>query len=257
MRHSVENQRAGTIIVHYQLSIIHSHMITYPNIYPGTFLSRSNRFLAHVQIGGREEICHVKNTGRCRELLVPGAAVWCQQHDDPKRKTQWSLITVQKGSRMVNLDSQIPNALACDYVRTGGLGFVPELVQREQTYGNSRFDLYYRCGQRQGFVEVKGVTLEEHGVARFPDAPTQRGRKHLLELQKAAAEGYEAWALFVLAMPDIRRFEPNWSRDPDFAEALCQAAENGVRIQAVECAVTADTIVITKEVPVCLRQEEI
>lgn len=232
-------------------------MITYPNIYPGTFLSRPNRFLAHVQIGGQEEICHVKNTGRCRELLVPGAAVWCQHHDDPKRKTQWSLISVQKDQRMVNLDSQVPNRLALEYVRAGGLGFVPELVKPEQAFGSSRFDLYYEAGPHRGFVEVKGVTLEEHGTARFPDAPTQRGRKHLLELQKAAAEGYEAWVLFVLAMPDIRRFEPNWPRDPDFAEAFCQAADNGVRIRAMECAVTADTIVITKEVPVCLKQEEI
>ena len=162
-------------------------MIKYENMYKGKFLSRPNRFLAHVEIDGEEEICHVKNTGRCRELLQPGATVWCQHHDDPNRKTQWSLITVRKGPRLVNLDSQVPNKLAVQYVRSGGLGFVPDLVKAEKTYGQSRFDLYYEAGEKRGFVEVKGVTLEENGVARFPDAPTQRGRKHLLELQQAAA----------------------------------------------------------------------
>lgn len=199
-------------------------MIRYPNVSQGRFLSRPNRFLAHVEIGGREVVCHVKNTGRCRELLVPGAAVWCQHHDDAKRKTQWSLITVQKGERLVNLDSQVPNKLALAYVGAGGLGFAPDLVRAEKTWGNSRFDLYYEAGKRKGFVEVKGVTLEEKGVARFPDAPTQRGRKHLRELENAAAEGYDAWILFVLTMEGLRRFEPNWPRDPEFAQALCHAA---------------------------------
>ena len=227
-------------------------MIRYPNMEPGTFCARPNRFLAHVVINGKEEIVQVKNTGRCKELLQPGAAVWCQHHDDPARKTRWSLITVRKGERLVNIDSQVPNKLAFDYVKNGGLGFVPDLVKAEQTYGSSRFDLYYECGGRRGFVEVKGVTLEEDGVARFPDAPTERGRKHLQELQQAAADGYEAWALFVLAMPEITRFEPNTPRDPAFAQALREAAQNGVCIRAVECAVTVDSIAVTKEVPVCL-----
>ena len=227
-------------------------MIRYPNMEPGTFRARPNRFLAHVVIDGKEEIAHVKNTGRCRELLQPGAEVWCQHHDDPARKTRWSLITVRKGHRLVNLDSQIPNKLAFDYVKTGGLGFVPELIKAEQTYGSSRFDLYYEHNGKKGFVEVKGVTLEENGIARFPDAPTERGRKHLQELQTAAAAGYEAWVLFVLAMPDMASFEPNESRDPAFAEALRQAAHHGVQIRAVECTVTADTIAITVPVPVQL-----
>ena len=225
-------------------------MIRYPNMVDGRFLSRPNRFLAHVEINGSEEICHVKNTGRCRELLQSGVHVWCQHHDDPNRKTNWSLITVKKGERLVNIDSQIPNKLAFEYVTNGGLGFVPELVKAEQTYSQSRFDLYYEAGEKRGFVEVKGVTLEENGVARFPDAPTERGKKHLLELQQAVTEGYEAWVLFVLAMPDMVRFEPNWPRDPAFSEALCQVAQNGVQIRAVECAVTEDSIAITKEVPV-------
>lgn len=227
-------------------------MIRYEKMKQGVFLSRPNRFVAHVRLDGREEICHVKNTGRCRELLLPGAEVWCQHHDDPGRKTAWSLITVRKGERLVNLDSQVPNKLALDYVKQGGLGFAPQMVKPEQTYGNSRFDLYYEAGERRGFVEVKGVTLEDGGVARFPDAPTQRGRKHLLELQAAVEAGFDAWVLFVIQMADIRRFEPNWPRDPAFAKTLCQAAEHGVRVRAVECAVTADSLEITKEVPVFL-----
>ena len=231
-------------------------MIRYEKMKQGAFLARPNRFVAHVRLDGQEEICHVKNTGRCRELLLPGAEVWCQHHDDPGRKTAWSLITVRKGERLVNLDSQVPNKLALDYVKQGGLGFAPQMVKPEQTYGNSRFDLYYEAGERRGFVEVKGVTLEEGGVARFPDAPTQRGRKHLLELQAAVEAGFDAWVLFVIQMADIRRFEPNWPRDPDFAEALCRAAEHGVQVRAVECIVTEDSLAITKEVPVALKEEK-
>ena len=229
-------------------------MVLYSGVKKGIFLSRPNRFLAHVIIDGKEEICHVKNTGRCRELLQPGVTVWCQHHDDPSRKTAWSLITVQKGERLVNIDSQIPNKLAYNYVNSSNLGFQPYLVKSEKTYGNSRFDLYYEAEDRKGFVEVKGVTLEEDGVARFPDAPTERGRKHLLELQEAVANGYEAWVLFVIQMPDIERFEPNWPRDPEFAETLCQVAQNGVKVRAVECAVTPDGLAITKEIPVLLKK---
>ena len=231
-------------------------MIRYEKMKQGVFLARPNRFVAHVRLDGREEVCHVKNTGRCRELLLPGAEVWCQHHDDPGRKTAWSLITVRKGERLVNLDSQVPNKLALDYVKQGGLGFAPQMVKPEQTYGNSHFDLYYEAGERRGFVEVKGVTLEDGGVARFPDAPTQRGRKHLLELQTAVEAGFDAWVLFVIQMADIRRFEPNWPRDPDFAEALCRAAEHGVQVRAVECFVTEDSLAITKEVPVALKEEK-
>lgn len=226
-------------------------MIEYPNMVQGRFLARPNRFVAHVELNGKTEICHVKNTGRCRELLQPGAAVWCQHHDDPGRKTAWSLITVQKGKRLVNMDSQVPNRAAREYLGRGGLGFVPEFVKPERTFDQSRFDLYYEAGDRKGFVEVKGVTLEEDGVARFPDAPTERGCKHLRELQAAAAQGYEAWVLFVIQMPDIRWFEPNDPRDPAFGEALRQAARNGVQVRAVSCQVTPFTMEIN--VPVEVR----
>ncbi len=226
-------------------------MIEYPNMVQGRFLARPNRFVAHVELNGKTEICHVKNTGRCRELLQPGAAVWCQHHDDPGRKTAWSLITVQKGNRLVNMDSQVPNRAAREYLERGGLGFVPEFVKPERTFDQSRFDLYYEAGDRKGFVEVKGVTLEEDGVARFPDAPTERGCKHLRELQAAAAQGYEAWVLFVIQMPDIRWFGPNDPRDPAFGEALRQAARNGVQVRAVSCQVTPFTMEI--DVPVEVR----
>ena len=227
-------------------------MIEYPNMVQGRFLARPNRFVAHVELNGETEICHVKNTGRCRELLQPSAAVWCQHHDDPGRKTAWSLITVQKGNRLVNMDSQVPNRAAREYLERGGLGFVPEFVKPERTFGQSRFDLYYEAVDRKGFVEVKGVTLEEDGVARFPDAPTERGCKHLRELQAAAAQGYEAWVLFVIQMPDIRRFEPNDPRDPAFGEALRQAARNGVQVRAVSCQVTPSTMEIDAPVEVRL-----
>lgn len=226
-------------------------MITYPNMHKGIFHARPNRFIAHVEIDGREEICHVKNTGRCKELLVPGATVYCQRHDDPARKTKWSLIAVEKGERLINMDSQIPNKLAFDYVNQGGLGFLPDLVKAEKTYGDSRFDLYYEAGDQKGFVEVKGVTLEQDGIARFPDAPTQRGKKHLLELEKAAREGYDAWVLFVIQMSDIRYFEPNRATDPDFSETLRQVLQNGVQALAVTCAVTPDTLQTLNLIPVC------
>lgn len=227
-------------------------MIVYSNMVQGRFLARPNRFVAYVELAGQTELCHVKNTGRCRELLLPGAPVWCQHHEDPGRKTAWSLITVQKGKQLVNLDSQAPNWVAREYLEQGGLGLTPDLVWPERVFGQSRFDLYYEAGDRKGFVEVKGVTLEENGVARFPDAPTERGRKHLRELQAAAAQGYEAWALFVIQMSGILWFEPNDPQDPAFGAALRQAAQNGVQVRAVSCHVTPSTLKITAPVEVRL-----
>lgn len=229
-------------------------MIEYPNMVQGCFLARPNRFVAHVEINGKTEVCHVKNTGRCRELLRPGTAVWCQHHDDPSRKTAWSLITVQKRERLVNMDSQVPNRAAREYLERGGLGFAPDMVKPERAFGQSRFDLYYEAGERRGFVEVKGVTLEEDGVARFPDAPTERGCKHLRELQAAAAQGYEAWVLFVIQMSGICWFEPNDFRDPAFGAALREAAQNGVQVRAVSCRVTPTTLEITAPVAVRLQR---
>lgn len=218
-------------------------MIRYDNMVPGVFLRRPNRFIAHVAIGGKEEVCHVKNTGRCRELLVPGAAVWCQTHDDPARKTKFSVIAVMKGSRCINMDSQVPNRVAAEWILSGGLGFVPSVLQAEKTWGGSRFDFYLETDDgRQGFVEVKGVTLEREGRAFFPDAPTERGTRHLQELTAAAAQGLLAFVVFVVKMEKILSLSPNDETDPAFGAALRQAAESGVSIHAIGCRVTPETI---------------
>ena len=225
----------------------------YEAMHKGTFLRRPNRFIAHVEIDGTEQVCHVKNTGRCRELLPAGATVWCQHHDDPHRKTAWSLITVQKGQRLINMDSQAPNKAAFDYVSQGGLGFLPKVVKTEQVYGSSRFDLYFETDDgRQGYVEVKGVTLEREDVAYFPDAPTERGAKHVRELAEAARHGLQAYLLFVVQMEDILRVEPNRDTDPDFAAALVEAQAAGVHLCAVGCKITPETMICDAPIPVVI-----
>ena len=215
----------------------------YANMVPGIFLSRPNRFVAHVQIDGREEICHVKNTGRCRELLQPGVQVWCQRSSNPKRKTKYDLITVRKGDRLINMDSQAPNTAAKEWLLAGGLGPV-EALKAETVHGDSRFDFSFILEGKRCFLEVKGVTLENDGVCAFPDAPTERGAKHLRGLQQAARDGYGAFVLFVIQMPDVKYLKPNDDTDPAFAAALREAAENGVTVLAMDCAVTEDTMAI-------------
>ena len=215
----------------------------YANMVPGIFLSRPNRFVAHVQIDGREEICHVKNTGRCRELLQPGVQVWCQRSTNPNRKTKYDLITVRKGDRLINMDSQAPNAAAKEWLLAGGLGPV-EALKAETVHGDSRFDFSFLLDVKKCFLEVKGVTLENDGVCAFPDAPTERGAKHLRGLQQAARDGYGAFVLFVIQMPDVKYLKPNDDTDPAFAAALREAAENGVAVLAMDCAVMEDTMAI-------------
>ena len=166
----------------------------YNKVEQGIFQKRPNRFIAHVEINGKEEVCHVKNTGRCRELLVPGALVFLEESDNPKRKTKYDLIAVEKGNRLINMDSQIPNKVVEEWLKEGNLFGKEAKVRREVVYGNSRFDLYIESGERKIFMEVKGVTLEENNVVRFPDAPTQRGVKHIQELEKCIKEGYEGIA---------------------------------------------------------------
>lgn len=206
----------------------------------GRFLSRPNRFLAEVELPEGVETVHVKNTGRCRELLVPGARVFLEESGNPGRKTRYSLVAVYKGHMLVNMDSQAPNAVAAEALTEGRLRELGPvvLVRREKKYGGSRFDIYYEkeCGQK-GFLEVKGVTLEEDGIAMFPDAPTERGAKHLLELAEAAKEGYEAAVLFLIQMKGPKVFRPHTERDPVFAAALRQAAAAGVRVLAYDCRV--------------------
>ena len=215
----------------------------YPNMVPGTFLSRPNRFIAHVEIGGKKEVVHVKNTGRCRELLPKGAQVWCQRSDNPNRKTKYDLITVRKGDRLINMDSQAPNIAAGEWLKSGGLGNV-ENLKAESKHGDSRFDFSFTLNGQQCFLEVKGVTLENDGACAFPDAPTERGAKHLRGLTQAAKDGYGAYVLFVIQMSDVKYLHPNDATDPDFGTALREAAANGVQILAMDCAVTEDSMEI-------------
>ena len=223
----------------------YNHMIS------GTFLSRPNRFVAHIEIDGRQEVVHVKNTGRCRELLPPGAEVWCQRSSNPNRKTQFDLITVRKGSRLINMDSQAPNAAAREWLESGGLGPI-ENLKAETVHGDSRFDFSFTKEGRPCFLEVKGVTLENEGICAFPDAPTERGARHLRGLTEAAKAGYGAYVLFVIQMRDVKYLHPNDATDPNFGAALREAAASGVEVLAVDCTVTMDSMVIEKEVNVVL-----
>jgi len=217
---------------------------------PGIFLTRPNRFIAHVEIGGEEQTVHVKNTGRCRELLQAGTEVWCQESSNPNRKTKYDLITVRKGDRLINMDSQAPNIAAGEWLCAGGLGAV-ENLKAESVHGDSRFDFSFFLNGRPCFMEVKGVTLENDGVCAFPDAPTERGTKHLKGLIQLAKEGYGAFVLFVIQMPDVKYLHPNDATDPAFAAALREAAENGVTVLAMDCAVTENTMEI--RLPVLIK----
>lgn len=227
----------------------------YKNIREGRFVSRPNRFIARVEIDGQEEICHVKNTGRCRELLVPGASVFLEKSDKKERKTAYDLIAVRKGDRLINMDSQIPNKAALEWVKAGHL--FPEEIQvtPEKTYGNSRFDLYACSDRRKAFIEVKGVTLEADNVARFPDAPTARGVKHVEELIRCMEDGYEAYLLLVIQMKGVTRFEPNWDTHREFGETLQKAQKAGVHILAYDCLVEPDRMEIQDPVPVRLERD--
>lgn len=231
----------------------------YQNMVEGIFRERPNRFIAHVEIDGKMEICHVKNTGRCKELLIPGVKVWLEHHDDPKRKTAYSLIGVYKGGQLVNMDSQAPNQVAREWVLEGGDGRFDKVLQarREVVCGDSRFDLYieYESHEepgviRRAFMEVKGVTLEEDQVARFPDAPTERGVKHINELIRCLDDGYEAYLLFVIQMGNTVRFEANRPRQEEFADALKRAREAGVQVLAYDCMVEPERLRIRKAVSV-------
>ena len=224
----------------------------YKNIVYGIFLSRPNRFIAHVEIDGQVQVVHVKNTGRCKELLVPGAVVYVEGNSDPNRKTAWDLVAVEKGKRLINMDSQAPNRVFSEWVKAGA--FLPNvtLLRPETKFGDSRFDFYVEADGKRHFIEVKGVTLEENGVVRFPDAPTQRGVKHLEELIRAREQGYESWVCFVIQMADVLRFEPNDVTHPAFGTALRNAEQARVHILALECIVTPDQLKIGRPVPVSL-----
>ena len=232
----------------------------YGKILPGVFQARPNRFIAHVEVEGRVEVCHVKNTGRCRELLLPGVRVWLEESANLARKTKYDLIAVEKerpsGPLLINMDSQAPNRVFGEWAAAGGLGFIPTLLRPETAYGTSRFDYYWELledkGTRRGFWEVKGVTLEEDGTARFPDAPTLRGVKHLEELVLAHEAGYEAGVCFIVQMDGMDHVEPNDATHPEFGETLRRAARAGVEVLALECGVEPGRLTIKKQLPVRL-----
>lgn len=224
----------------------------YGTVIPGRFVDRPNRFVAHVDTAEGLQTVHVKNTGRCRELLLPGAAVYLERSGNPGRRTAFDLIAVEKGERLINMDAQAPNKVFGEWVRGGG--FLPEItaVRPEYTYGESRLDFCLETRSGPHLVEVKGVTLEEGGAARFPDAPTERGVKHIRELQRAAEAGWGATLFFVVQMEHILSVSPNDETHPAFGAALREAAERGVRVCAWDCAVTPESIAIHRPVPVIL-----
>ncbi len=228
--------------------LFRGNFMKYENIVTGKFISRPNRFIAHVEIDGKEEICHVMNTGRMRELLVPGAELFLSESGNPNRKTKFDLVAVRHGGEIVNIDSLAPNKVALEYIPKlfPGCSF----IRPETFYGNSRFDFYIERPGEKIFLEVKGVTLNCEGEARFPDAPTERGSKHLNELIAAKNEGFRAAVLFVIAMKGVTSFSPNFSADPRFAFALSNAAASGVEVYAIDCEIFENEINPGKPIPV-------
>ena len=224
----------------------------YTNIMAGKFLARPNRFIAHVEIAGREEIVHVKNTGRCKELLLPGATVYVQHFPEGKRKTKYDLIAVEKQNLLINMDSQAPNTVVQEWlVGQEPFGKITYL-KPECKHGDSRFDFYLETEAKKMFIEVKGVTLEEKGVVMFPDAPTERGVKHVQELCHCLEQGYEAAIVFVVQMSGMRYFTPNRRTHAAFAEALERAEACGVCMLALSCEVTPESLAINGEIPIHL-----
>ena len=230
----------------------------YNRVVEGKFIKRPNRFIAYCNIDGTEEKVHVPNTGRCRELFVEDAAVILSKADEnSKRKTKYSLVSVYKGDRLINIDSQSPNAIVEEGLKNGSIleNYNFTKIQREKTYGKSRFDIYYEREENgntiKGFMEVKGVTLEENNKCLFPDAPTERGLKHLLELIKAHEDGYETNIMFLIQMSNIDEFSPNVKMQPEFAQALAKCENSGVKIHAYNCNVEPDEVTVSEPVKIC------
>lgn len=221
-------------------------MLKYVSVKTARFIKRPNRFLAHVTTEGREEIVHVKTTGRCREILQENARVVLEESGNRERKTRYSLIAGYKGDVLVNIDSQVPNVVVYDGILDGKVREIPDVIKlsRETVYGNSRFDLFFETEKQKGFIEVKGVTLETEGVAMFPDAPTERGGKHVLEMIRAVEEGYAGYIFFLIQMKGARYFTPHETRDPEFAKALRRAVDKGVTVLAYDSIVREDEITI-------------
>lgn len=224
----------------------------YSDIHKAVFLERPNRFIAHCTVDGMLETVHVKNTGRCRELLVPGATVYLEKSSNPNRKTAYDLVTVETPFGLVNMDAAAPNQVAGELLRAGAILSSPTLVRPEVRFGASRLDFYAENDRQQLFVEVKGVTLRQGEWAVFPDAPTVRGAKHMGELVQAVAQGYRAMALLIVQMGGCTAFRPNRETDPAFCQALRDARAAGVEVRAVDCRVTPNTVTANRELPVDL-----
>lgn len=224
----------------------------YTNMLEARFLARPNRFIAHIEVDGKEEVCHVKNTGRCKELLIPGCTIYVQHHDNENRKTKYSLIAVKKGDLLINMDSQAPNKVVQEWLKEKQPFGDMTLLKPEYTHGDSRFDFYLETENKKMFIEVKGVTLEEGGVVKFPDAPTERGVKHVRELAALIEDGYKCAVIFVVQMSGMKYFTPNWQTHAEFGEALSKAKAAGVQIYAYECDVAVDSLSIAREISVKL-----
>ena len=229
----------------------------YNNIIEAKFIERPNRFIAYCDINGEIEKVHVKNTGRCKELLVKGSTVYLEESDNPNRKTKYSLISVIKNNRLINMDSQVTNKMVYESIKDKSLilpGFDEEitLIKPEQTYGNSRFDVYIEGETKKAFIEIKGCTLEENNVVKFPDAKTERGVKHVKELIKAREDGYLAYIIIVIQMEDVLYFTPHVEMHKEFADVLKEAEEKGVNILAYDSKVNIDSIKLNKSVKVVL-----
>ena len=225
----------------------------YDNITHGIFLERPNRFIAIVDIDGKKETCHVKNTGRCKEILKHGTQVILSISDNPGRKTKYDLIAAYKENLLINIDSQAPNKVFGKWAKNSGFFENITYIKPECKYKNSRFDYYIETKDDKIFVEVKGVTLEENGVCRFPDAPTERGIKHLNELSECVKEGFKAYVFFVVQMDCGVVFEPNRKTHPEFADALCKAAQSGVNVICMNCKVTEDSLTAGKFINIDLN----
>lgn len=222
----------------------------YTGIYEGTFIKRINRFIAHVYIDGKLEVVHVKNTGRCQELFIEGRTVYLEKSNNPNRKTKYSLIAIYKDNKLINIDSQVPNQVIYEAIEDGTIEGFKELtyLKREQTYGHSRFDIYYETKSSKGFIEVKGVTLENEGLAMFPDAPTTRGTKHVNELIQGQEEGYQNYIFLLIQLKEVHQFKPNKVTDPDFSKALKKAHESGVIVKCFNSIITKNSIEVHEEI---------
>lgn len=226
----------------------------YNNMCEGIFLERPNRFIANVLIDGKKEKVHVKNTGRCKEILTKGTKVYLEKSNNPNRKTKYSLISAYKEDQLINIDSQVPNKVVFDAIKSNRIKELENIkvLKREVTFGNSRFDLYFEKDKESGFIEVKGVTLENNGLSLFPDAPTERGTKHIKEMIKVVESGLKGYIFFLIQMENIKYFTPNTSMDEKFSNALIEANKKGVNILAYNSIVKEDSIKINEKIEVLI-----